>query len=371
MTSEESELKKTLLYDRHVELGGRMVPFAGWSMPVQYEGAIKEHTATRTSAGVFDISHMGEFLIEGKDTIPYLQKLMTNDLNILVDGKAQYSCMCYPNGTVVDDVFYYRENSEKIRIIVNGANLDKDYKWMTDHMEGFDVKLENQSADRSRFAYQGPKTEEFLKNLIETDLSTVKRFQFAYTKIKNPDNVNTTYDIFIARTGYTGEDGFEITCNNKDAVVIFDILLKSGATPCGLASRDSLRLEVCYSLYGHEINESITPVEASIGWAIKPKEGINFIGKNVLLKQKKDGTERILVGINLIDRGVIRNDFKVFKDGTEIGYITSGGYGPSLKKTIGLALIKKEFSGVDTEIEIEIRGKMKKGIVVKTPFLKK
>ena len=369
MNGNEEELKKTPLYEKHVSLGAKMVPFAGWMMPVQYkEGVLKEHESVRSHCGIFDISHMAEFMLEGPDAIPFLQSLMTNDLALLENNKAQYACMCYPNGTVVDDLFYYQESPEKIRIIANASNLAKDFKWMRDHKQNFEITLTDLSEQRTRYAFQGPKAEELLNPLVKMDLVNLKRFYFIHT-IMTKDGEKM--ELFIARTGYTGEAGFEITCDNSHALKIFNALLDTGAKPIGLGARDSLRLEVCYSLYGHEINDSITPIEASLGWVVKSKEGIDYIGKEILLQQKKEGTDRVLVGLNLKDRGIMREHYKLFKGDEEIGYVTSGGFAPSLKKTIGLALVKKEYKTIGTEIEIQIRKKRLTAVVVKTPFFKK
>lgn len=366
---DEENLKTTPCNARHIELGGKMVPFAGWSMPVQYfEGILKEHETTRTHAGIFDISHMGEFMAEGKDTIPFLQYMVTNDLNLMENNKAQYANMCYPNGTVVDDLFYYRESPEKFRIIVNGANVEKDWKWLQEHRGKFNVKLTDLSKTRARFAYQGPKAQELLTPAIDAKLANLKRFYFTFAKITK---AGKSIPVFIARTGYTGEDGFEMSCEVKDAVNLYNILLETGAKPIGLGARDSLRLEACYSLYGHELSDHITPIEASIGWAVKPKEGIDYIGKSILMKQKADGTTRVLVGLNLKDRGIIREHCDIYKGTEKVGYVTSGGFGPTLKKTIGLALVKRDLSVLDTELEVEIREKRLKAVIVKTPFYKR
>ncbi len=355
------ELKKTPFYNIHVNLGARMVDFAGFSMPVQYESIIKEHEAVRNKAGVFDVSHMGEFLLEGKDVISFLQYVMINDLKLLEPTKGQYSCMCYENGTVVDDLVYYEEEPERFRMIVNASNVEKDFQWLNEHIGDKDVKITNLSLERCRLAFQGPKSDEYLQPLVDVDLSSINRFYFAHTTLNGAP-------IFIARTGYTGERGFEISFDNKYAEKIWNDLTKTGASPAGLGARDSLRLEATYSLYGHEISDSITPIEAGLFWLVKPKEGIDYIGKETLLKQKSEGTDRIIVGLNLLDRGIIREHYKIFKNGNEIGFVTSGGYSPTLKKTIGLGLVEKQYSEVGTEFEIEIRNKHLKGEIVATPF---
>ncbi|MFX1573033.1 MAG: glycine cleavage system aminomethyltransferase GcvT [Promethearchaeota archaeon] len=361
MNSEHKILKKTQFYEEHVKLGARMVEFANFYMPVQYESIVKEHNAVRTNAGVFDISHMGEFILKGNDVIPFLQYMMINDLNLLELLKGQYSCMCYENGTVVDDLVYYEENEDLFRMIVNAANIEKDLKWLNTHIKNQDVKISNLSNERSRLAFQGPKTDSLLQPLVDVDLAKIDRFYFTHCKLKD-------IPIFIARTGYTGERGFELSFENKYAKKIWNMLVEISATPAGLGARDSLRLEACYSLYGHEISDSITPIEAGLNWLVKPKEGLDYMGKDVLLTQKSEGTERTLVGLNLLDKGIMRENYKIFKDGNEIGYITSGGYSPTLKKTIGLGLVKSQYNEVGTKLEVEIRNKFLRGVVVQTPF---
>ena len=353
--------KQTPLYETHLKLGAKMIDFAGWKMPVQYDSIIKEHEIVRKSVGVFDISHMGEFLIEGKDVINFLQFMMTNDLRLLEAGKSQYSVMCYENGTVVDDTLYYMENDNKFRIIVNASNIIKDYHWINDHKTNYKININNISKDKCRLALQGPNSDIILNPLVDKDLSAIKRFYF--TTI-NLDNI----PIFLARTGYTGERGFEMSFESQYAEKVWNILLEAGARPIGLGARDTLRLEACYSLYGHEISDSITPIEANLSWVIKEKNGIEYLGKTVLLNQIKNGTSRILVGLELLDRGIIRENYKLFKNGINVGYVTSGGYSPTLKKTIGLALIKKELSSIGTELDIEIRGRFLKAKIVPTPF---
>ncbi|UCD00775.1 MAG: glycine cleavage system aminomethyltransferase GcvT [Promethearchaeota archaeon] len=361
MNNKSIEIKKTALYEIHLKHGARMVSFAGYYMPVQYDSIIKEHEAVRSNVGIFDISHMGEFLLEGKDVIKFLQFIMINDLNLLEPSKGQYSCMCYENGTVVDDLVYYEENPECFRMIVNAINIEKDYQWLNDHLGEFDVKITNLSTKRSRVAFQGPKSDDYLQPLVDVDLSQINRFYFAHCTINdNP--------VFLARTGYTGERGFEISFENKFAEKVWKDLTVTGANPAGLGARDSLRLEACYSLYGHEISDAITPVEAGLSWLVKPKEGIDYIGKEILIEQKTQGTENVLVGLNLIDKGIIREKYKIFKDGDEIGFVTSGGYSPTLKKTIGLGIVKKQYKEIGTELEIKIRNKLLRGKIVSTPF---
>lgn len=340
-----------------------MVEFAGFYMPVQFEGIIKEHKAVRSNAGVFDISHMGEFLLEGKDVIPFLQYIMINDLNLLEPSKGQYSIMCYKNGTVIDDLVYYEESPEKFRMIVNAGNIDKDFEWLNKHIGTRDVKVTNLSNVRCRLAFQGPNSDKLLQPLIDVDLSKINRFYFAHCKLKD-------IPLFLARTGYTGEKGVEISFENQYAEKIWNILLDTGANPVGLGARDSLRLEACYSLYGHEISDTITPIEAGLNWLVKPKPGIEYIGKEILLQQKSQGTKRTLVGLNLLDRGILRESYKLFKASKEIGYVTSGGFSPTLDKTIGLGLVKTIYSEVGTELDVEIRGKLLKGIIVSIPFFR-
>ncbi|MFW9873784.1 MAG: glycine cleavage system aminomethyltransferase GcvT [Candidatus Thorarchaeota archaeon] len=361
MKSEKLNSKKTPLYDVHVNLGARMVNFSGWLMPVQYGSIIKEHEAVRSNAGVFDISHMGEFILKGKDVIPFLQYVMINDLKLLEVSKGQYSCMCYENGTVVDDLVYYEERKDLFRMIVNAANIEKDFKWLIKHIENYDVSVQDLSSERSRLAFQGPKTDELLQPLVDVDLTKINRFYFRHCNLNG-------IPIFIARTGYTGERGFELSFDMKYSEKIWDNLIKTGATPAGLGARDSLRLEACYSLYGHELSNKITPIEAGLHWLAKPKESIEYLGKKVLMKQKSEGTERTLVGLNLLDRGIIRESYKIFKNSNEIGYVTSGGFSPTLKKTIGLGLVKQQYKDPGTEVEIEIRGKLLNALIVPTPF---
>ncbi|TFG08675.1 MAG: glycine cleavage system aminomethyltransferase GcvT [Promethearchaeota archaeon] len=360
MATKNHSKKRTPLHDVHLNLGATMIDFAGWLMPVKYESIIKEHETVRKNAGIFDISHMGEFLIEGKDAFALLQYLMTNDLKLLEPGKGQYSVMCYENGTVVDDVIYYMESKEKFRAIVNASNITKDFQWIRIYARKQDIAFSNISQDRCRIALQGPNSVKLLNPLTDKDLSTLDRFYFTECNLND-------IPLFIACTGYTGEHGFELSFEAKHAEKIWNVLLKTGASPIGLGARDTLRLEACYSLYGHEISNSISPIEANMGWVVKQKE-VDYIGKDVLLKQKENGTARSLVGLNLLERGIIRENYEIYKNGEKVGYVTSGGFSPTLKKTIGLGLVKSELSSIGTELEIEIRDKLLKAKVVSTPF---
>lgn len=370
----ETNVRKTPLSEMHEKLGAKMVNFEDWYMPVKFEGVIEDHIWTREHAGIFDIGHMTEFMLEGPDCIPFLKHIMTNSIGI-GDFAAQYQHMCYPNGTVVDDLYIYRESAEKVRIIANAQTLEtdgKDFNWLKEHIGEYKVTITDLSLERTRFAFQGPETLKLLNPITDKDLTQIKRFRWCYTNIiVNSEEI----PIFCSRTGYSGEDdwsdslaSFEISCENKYATKIYQIFLDTGAKPIGLGARDSLRLECCYSLYGNDINNEITTVEANLGWVVKEKEGFSFIGQEILLKQKSEGPKRISVGLNLLDKGIIRAGYKVFKAEEEIGFITSGTFAPTLNKTVGLALINSDYKAIGTELDVLIRGKKKRAIIVKTPF---
>ncbi len=360
--------KRIPLHATHVELGAKMIEFAGYMMPVQYTGVIQEHMNVRERVGIFDISHMGEVIVEGPDAKPFLQKIYTNDLDLLYDGKSQYGCFCYENGTTIEDSFNYQHSETKYRIIINASNREKDINWLKMHAEEgeYNVGIKDLSNLRGRYAIQGPNSLEVLDPILSESIKELERFHFMETQLLG-------VEVFIAQTGYTGEFGFEISFEVADAVKVWEEILKSGKEygilPIGLGARDTLRLEACFSLYGHELTNEITPVEAGIGFVVKPKEGIDFIGKEVLLDQKTNGTVRKIVGFEMVDKGIAREHYKAFSlEGEEIGYVTSGTYSPLLKKAIGLVILKKEFTNIDTEINIEIRDKKSKAKIVKTPF---
>ncbi|MBS4199649.1 glycine cleavage system aminomethyltransferase GcvT [Bacillus sp. FJAT-49732] len=364
-----TELKKTPLYPLYKELGAKTIDFGGWDLPVQFSSIKEEHEAVRTKAGIFDVSHMGEVSVKGKDSLAFLQKMMTNDVSKLQIGSAQYTAMCYEDGGVVDDLLIYKLAEEDFLLVVNAANTETDVKWLNDHNEG-DVEIQDVSNDYGLIAIQGPKAESILQKLVNgIDLKEIKLFKF-----KENVDVNGSSTL-ISRTGYTGEDGFEIYCSASNAEKIWNDLLQAGAgeglLPCGLGARDTLRFEANLALYGQELSEHITPLEAGIGFAVKLNKEEDFIGKKALQKQKDAGIPRSIVGIEMIDRGIPRNGYKVFVDDEEIGFITSGTQSPTLKKNIGLALIKSAYKELGNELTVEIRGKRLKAVVVSTPFYKR
>ncbi|MBB3867418.1 glycine cleavage system aminomethyltransferase GcvT [Parageobacillus toebii NBRC 107807] len=361
-------LKRTPLFAVYERYGAKTIDFGGWELPVQFSSIKEEHEAVRTRAGLFDVSHMGEFVVKGDDSLAFLQKMMTNDVSKLTDGRVQYSLMCYEDGGTVDDLLIYKKADGHYLLVVNAANIEKDFEWLHDHLFG-DVELVNISQEIAQLALQGPLAEQVLQKLTNTDLSAIKFFSF-----QDDININGVKAL-VSRTGYTGEDGFEIYCRKEDAVALWESILEAGkeegVLPCGLGARDTLRFEATLPLYGQELSKDITPIEAGLGFAVKTNKDADFIGKDVLKKQKEEGTARKLVGIEMIDKGIPRHGYKVFANGEEIGFVTTGTQSPTLKKNIGLALIKTEFTEMDTEVEVEIRGKRLKAKVIATPFYKR
>ncbi len=362
-------LKKTPLNEVHRNLGGKMVDFGGWDMPVQYSGVIEEHLRTRNNSGLFDVSHMGEFYVEGEDAIEFVNRLTTNDVTKLVDGQAHYSAFTRENGTVVDDLLVYRFDEGKLLLVVNGATTDKDWDWITSHKADEAMTLTNASADYCQIAVQGPDALEIAQKLTETKLDEIKYYHFTAGTFDGVDAI-------ISRTGYTGEDGFEIYANKDFAVQIWNKFLETGnygtengILPCGLAARNTLRLESAMSLYGHELSDEITPLEANLGWICKLKT--DFLGKDFLVKQKEEGLTRKLVGFEMKDRGIARDDYEVFINDEKVGYVTSGSPAPYLKKNIGLAFVPTEFANVGQEIKIDVRGRKLTAEIVPTPFYKR
>ncbi len=358
-----SELKQTPLFDSYSKYGGKTIDFGGWALPVQFSSIKEEHEAVRNRAGLFDVSHMGEILVEGTGALAFLQKLLSNDISKIQVGGAQYSAMCYENGGVVDDLLTYRLAEDRYLLCVNAANTDKDYEWMKEQAFG-DVTITNQSAEYGQLALQGPLAEEVLQTLTSENLSDIKYFKFK-------DNVEVAgFNTLVSRSGYTGEDGFEIYAAPEAIVALWDKILEDErVVPVGLGARDTLRFEACLPLYGQELSKDISPLEAGIGFAVKLDT--DFIGRDALAQQKEAGLTRKSVGVEMNGKGIPRHGYKVYKDGVEIGEVTTGTQSPLTKRNIGLALLNIEHTAIGTEVEIEIRNKMVPATVVATPFYKR
>ena len=358
------ENKKTSLYSRHLELGGKMVPFAGYLMSIQYSGIGVEHNAVRESAGIFDVSHMGEFRVSGKNAEAFLQYVTINDVSTLVPGQAQYSAMCYDDGGIVDDLLIYKQDDHFI-VVVNAANIEKDFLWLESHLIP-EVELRDISDTIELIALQGPKSREILQKLTSFDLDTLLFYHFVNTKVGDKQ-------VTLARTGYTGELGYEIYADPKDIPMIWDEIMTAGKEsdicPAGLGARDTLRLEMKYCLYGNDIDETTHPYEAGLGWVTKPEKG-NFIGKDAILKRKETMNRR-LVCFEMMERAIPRKGHPIFVDNNEVGFVTSGTHSPSLNKGIGLGYINRPYTKSGTNIAIRVRGKDKSAIIVKPPFYKK
>lgn len=361
-------VKKTKLFDVHGRYGGKIIDFAGWALPVQYEGIIPEHEAVRNAAGLFDVSHMGEVEAKGPQAFDYVQNLVTNDISVLNDNQILYTMMCYPDGGIVDDLLVYKFNNEFYYLVINAGNIDKDFKWMQDNKGSYNVELTNISPEVSEVAIQGPKAQEILQRLTNTDLSNIK---FFYCD-RNVDVAG--FKCLVSRTGYTGEDGFEVYTDNENIEALWDKIMEAGKDlglkPAGLGARDTLRFEANLPLYGNELSEKITPLEAGLGFFVKLNKD-NFIGKEALVKQKEEGLKRKTVGFEMKERGIPRHGYPVMADGKEIGFVTTGYQSPTLKRNIGLALIDAEYAELGTEIEISIRNKPAKAEVISRKFYTK
>lgn len=362
-------MKKTPLYDKHIECGAKVIEFGGWLLPVQYKGIIDEHHAVRKQVGLFDVSHMGEFMVEGEQALSYLQYLLTNDFSTMQAKQIQYSPMCYPDGGTVDDLLVYKYNDYKYMLVVNAGNIDKDWAWALEATQNFDVKLTDVSPETAQLALQGPKAEQLLQQLTDTKLSEMKYYWF------EPECTVAGIPVIISRTGYTGEDGFEIYLRPEAAPKLWDILLDKGQEfgimPAGLGCRDTLRFECCMPLYGHELSAEITPLMAGMPRFVKLDKQEDFIGKKALAEQKAAGMKKRLVGIEVIGRGIARAGYPVLKDGKQIGVVTTGSPAPSLGKNMALAIIDAEFNAIDTDVAVEVRGKPVEAKVAARPFYKK
>jgi aminomethyltransferase len=360
-------LRRTPLYDQHVKLGGKIVPFAGWELPVQYSGVIAEHRAVREKAGLFDVSHMGEVIVTGAEAEKAIDYLTCNDVKTLTDGKALYSAIIDENGGVVDDIIIYRFNKERFLICVNASNADKDFEWFTSHNK-FQAKFENKSASYGQIALQGPAAMEVLRTFPELRAAIdLKPFHFVECDL-------LSVPVIVARTGYTGEDGVEIFIPSNSTSDVWQALLengeKLGLIPAGLGARDSLRLEACYPLHGHELGDDISAIESGLGWIVKFDKG-DFFGRQALMRYREQ-SPRSLVGFFVDDPGIARHGDKLYSsDGAEIGITTSGTRTPTIDRALGMGLVKSEFAKVGTEILAEVRGKKLKCHVVKKPFYKR
>jgi aminomethyltransferase len=360
-------MQKTPLNEIHRQLGAKMVPFAGFEMPVEYTGITNEHMAVRKAAGMFDVSHMGEFWVKGPGAFDFVQYITSNNVAGLPVGKAQYSCMPNKKGGIVDDLIVYHYEEEKYMLVVNAANIQKDWEWCNENNRA-GAELENASSRISLIAVQGPVAVEIMQPLTSVDLASIPFYAFKVGDFAGIENV------IISNTGYTGSGGFELYIYNEDAPKVWEALMNEGADkgmlPAGLGARDTLRLEAGLALYGNDLNDSTSPIEAGLGWITKFVDGNDFISRPILEKQKKEGVQKRLKGFVLEDRGIPRKDYEIVdRSGNIIGEVTSGTMSPMLKKGIGMGYLKKGFWEVDTEIFIRIRNRDLKARVVKTPFV--
>jgi aminomethyltransferase len=363
MSDDAANLKKTPLNGVEHELGGKMVDFGGWELPVQFAGILEEHAAVREHVGLFDVSHMGELTVNGPDALTLLQRATCNDVSKLANGRAQYNGLLYPTAGFVDDILIYQNSTDNFFIVVNASNTDKDYEWIADCAKGMDVEVRNVSADYAQLALQGPEAERLLQPLTDVALGGMKYYHFG---TGNVDGIPA----IVSRTGYTGEDGFEIYVAPSDGPRIMRKLIEAGAKPCGLGARDTLRLEAKMALYGNDIDETTTPLEADLGWIVKVDKG-DFFGRDVLQREKSEGPRRKLAGFEMVDRGIARHGYPVVDGSEEIGVVTSGTHSPTLKKAIGLAYLPLDKSAPGSEFMILIRGKETRARVVPTPFYKR
>lgn len=362
-------MKPTIFKDKHEAMGGKMVPFAGFYMPVQFEGINAEHETVRKNLGVFDVSHMGEIWVKGPKALEFVQKVSSNDASVLTDGKVQYCCFPNLQGGIVDDFLLYRFNEQKYLMVVNASNIEKDYNWLLEQNKGIEAQLENVSDSVSQLAVQGPMALKAMQKLTNEPVEDMQYYTFKELTFAGIDNV------IFSITGYTGSGGCEIYFDNKDGEKIFDAVFEAGqeygVKPIGLAARDTLRLELGFCLYGNDINDTTSPIEAGLGWITKFAEGKNFINRENLEKQKLEGVSQKLVGFRMVDKGIPRQHYNIAdRQGNIIGEVTSGTMAPSLKIPIGMGYVKKEFAKAGSEIYIIVRDKPLKAEVVKLPFYK-
>lgn len=356
-----AELKKTPLNEYYHETGAKLVDFGGWEMPVQFTSIKEEHNAVREDVGIFDVSHMGEIKVSGKEAVQFLNHVLTNDITKLTDVKAHYTFLCNEQGGVIDDLVAYKLDEDEYILVVNAGNTDKDFEWLKS-IEGFDVKVENVSPDYGQIAVQGPNAREMVQKHVEEDISGIKMFEF-----KQDFKVDGK-DVILSQTGYTGEDGFEIYCKSEDTAALWKLFKEEGAVECGLGARDTLRLEGGLPLHGQDLTEEITPIEAKMGFAVKVDKG-EFIGRDVLQKQKEEGAKRKLQAFEITGKGIARTGYEAFdKEGNQVGVVTSGTQSPTTKRSIGFAMVDTDFYELDKEFIVKIRNKDVEAKFVKKPF---
>lgn len=363
------QLLRTPLYERHRALGARLVEFGGWEMPVQYSGILEEHRTVRERAGLFDVCHMGEFRVEGADALDFLQRLVPNNVARLVDNQALYTQILRPDGGTLDDLIIYRQSEGHYMVVVNAGTMEQDWAWFNERAAGWKtLTLTNISAETGLIALQGPRAQTILQPLTQTPLDNIKYYHSLQGDIAGIPCV-------ISRTGYTGEDGFELYCPAGQTVALWDALLDAGKAegllPAGLGARDTLRLEAGYCLYGHELTQDITPLEAGLGWTVKLDKGVDFIGRDALVAEKEHGLRRKLVGIELTDRGVPRAGYPILQNGEPVGALTSGAMAPTLGKPVGIGYMHSGAMTPGSSIAIEIRGKQIPAVIVPLPFYKR
>jgi glycine cleavage system T protein (aminomethyltransferase) len=363
MTQPEAALKRTPLHAAHVRLGARMIPFGGWDMPVQYSGIVDEHRAVRAAVGCFDVSHMGEFEFRGPDSLRVLQRLTTNDVSALEVGQVQYSLLCYEDGGIVDDLTLYRLAEDHCMMTVNASNIDKDWTWVSRHLDGR-VEARNVSEETGLIAVQGPHAERLVARLSDVDVPAIGYYHFSRGHVAGVPGI-------ISRTGYTGEDGFELYLPAARTEEVWEHLLAEGkvdgVAPIGLGARDTLRLEMKYALYGNDIDETTNALEAGLGWVVKPAKG-EFVGRTAIEAARAAGLRRRLVGFEMVERAVARHGYPILHHGAAVGVVTSGSYGPSVDKYIGIGYVPSALAPVGSAIAVEVRGRAQSARVVKTPF---
>jgi aminomethyltransferase len=363
----DTPLKKTPLHSLEIELGGKLVDFGGWELPVQFSGILEEHRAVRERAGVFDVSHMGEITVKGPQALEFLQKTTCNDVSKLDAGRIHYNGLLYPTAGFVDDILIYCNTPDDYFIVVNASNTEKDFEWIESCAADFDVDVRNVSHDYAQLAVQGPRAQQIVQKLTDADLRAMKYYRFSRAGVAGAEAI-------LSRTGYTGEDGFELYVSPEAAHPLLRKVLEAGREfdilPCGLGARDTLRLEARMALYGNDIDHSTTPLEAGLDWIVKLDKG-EFHGSDILRREQEEGVQRALAGFEMIDRGIARHGYPVIEGESEIGVVTSGTHSPTLKKAIGLAYLPPEKTVPGTEILILNRGKETRARIIPTPFYKR